>query len=214
MNNKIVQKIIQRVNVYSDNSFKGEKERTSLMFGLTTSSWEILLKLKEELKLLELLILDDSSVHIVGIVGAPLKEGMMIVRDGPEAEWAGNAGHLVSRLRGDHLISEGVLCVRDLIDPQLPNSPICIGDAHDGVKLVWGSRCPLGWLYVAGEDFLQLKVLEDTPGLFKRYGEDATLKLMGRYWDGWSWTASFHLIKVLRSKILGLEDRFVYLFLL
>ena len=40
---------------------------------------QVFLKLKEELKLLELLIVDDICINIIGVLSGPLKEGLILI---------------------------------------------------------------------------------------------------------------------------------------
>jgi hypothetical protein len=76
---------------------------------LRTGSSKIFLELEEEFELLELLIIDHSSIGIVGVVSGPLKEGLVFVSDTAESKSALDAGHLMSWLGGENLITQGVL---------------------------------------------------------------------------------------------------------
>ena len=76
---------------------------------MLTASRKILLEFEEELKFLELLVIDDSSISIVGVVSSPLEESLAFVSDCTEVESSGDASDLMSWLSRDDLVAEGVL---------------------------------------------------------------------------------------------------------
>ena len=159
---------------------------------LRTCSSKILLKLEEEFKLLELLIIDNSSIGIVGVVGGPLKEGLIFVGDCTESKSSLNARDLMSRLSWEDLISEGVLDIWDLIDSQLPFSSVGVVDENNWVELVWASGDELGRLNVGRQQLLKLEVLEDAPSLLNSNWEDSALSLACRNRNSRTLTFEFH----------------------
>ena len=93
---------------------------------MRASCSKVLLKLEEEFKLLELLVIDDTCINIVRVVSGPLEEGLAFVGHTTEVESASDTGDRMSWLSGDDLISKSVLHIRDLIDSQIPLGPISI----------------------------------------------------------------------------------------
>ena len=76
---------------------------------MLTASRKILLEFEEEFKFLELLVIDDCSISIVGVVRSPLEESLAFVSDCTEVESSCDASDLVSWLSRDDLVAEGVL---------------------------------------------------------------------------------------------------------
>ena len=144
---------------------------------------EILLHVGEELELLVLLVEDDASVGVVGEVRGPLHVGGAVVGDRAQVDLALDAGDLVGRLGGEHLVTEGVLDVADLVDAELPDGAVEVGDLDDRVELVGAARGELGAGHALGHDVLELERLEDAPGLLDGDGEHGALHLVGRDGD-------------------------------
>jgi len=140
---------------------------------------EVLLELCEELGLLELLVVDDRGVGVVGEVGGPGDEGGVVVRDSAEVNLALDGGSRVSGLSGEHLVAERVLDLRELGDAELPLSAVRVLDGNDGVKLVGAALGEGGGLDDAWDKGLKLEALEEGPGLVNGDRKHAALDLVG-----------------------------------
>ena len=90
-------------------------------------------------------------------------------------ESANNAGDLVCGLSGDNLVADSVLRVRDLVDAELPDGSIGVGDANDRVKLVRSANGELRGLDMGWQNFGEVESLENTPSLFNGYRENSAL---------------------------------------
>ena len=94
-------------------------------------SSKCLLKILEEFEFFVLLVQDYISIDIIGIVSGPFNISRIVISDTFKVELARNTCYKMSRLSGDHLISQLMPHITDLINTNIPLGTIFVVDPDD-----------------------------------------------------------------------------------
>ena len=140
-------------------------------------SGKVTLDISEEVTLLPTSVSDELSIDIVGVLGAPAEESLILVSDGLKGELANDGADRGGGLGGGELVAEGVVALAELSDAQIPDGTVGIGDLEGGVDTASFAIGPLSRSNDAGGDLLQFPPTELLPNAAKFGWDDCGLSV-------------------------------------
>lgn len=137
----------------------------------------------EQIALLPSSVADEVGIDVVGVLGAPLNESLVIVSHGRQGDLTDDGGDRDGGLSHDQLVSDGVVPLRELGDSPVPGGAVDVADLDDGVDSACVTLGPLGARDDGWGELLKLPVSDLVPDVLDLGGDDRALSVGGRAGD-------------------------------